>query len=71
MRYSDIQGLTAKQIQGKFALPDTPTHYSFVTVPAGKTVYVGVVNESTTSAIQLEILERAEISWYGQIIPLP
>lgn len=71
MRYSDIQGLTAKQIQGKFALPDTPTHYSFVTVPAGKTVYVGVVNESTTSAIQLEILERAEISWYGQSIPLP
>lgn len=71
MRYSDIQGLTAKQIQAKYALPDTPTHYSFVTVPAGKTVYVGVVNESTTSAIQLEILERAEISWYGQSIPLP
>ena len=73
MRYSDIQGLTAEEIRGKFALGDrAPTHYSFVTVPEGKTVFVGVVNESTIEGtIQFEILERAEIGWYGEIIELP
>ena len=71
MRYSDIYGLTPEQIQAKFALSETPTHYSFVTVPEGKTIYVGVVNESSIEGtIQFEILERAEIDWYGVIIEL-
>ena len=40
-----------------------PTHYSFVTAPEGVTVYVGVVNNSTTGAIQFEF-QRLQ-KWVG------
>ena len=70
MKYSDIQGLTATEIQAKYALPYTPTHYSIVTVPEGVTVYIGAVNNSTTGAIQFEFLEYANEAWFGQGTPL-
>lgn len=72
MKYSDVQGLTPKQIQGKFALTKEPTHYCFVDVPAGTTVYVGVVNESTVSnTLQFELGSLIPNSAYGPSIVLP
>ncbi len=61
MKYSDIQGLTAEQIQSKFALTSKPVYYCYVNVPADTTVYVGVVNQSSVSGtLQYEL---------GTIIP--
>ena len=50
MKYSDIQGLTPAQIQSKFALPNTPTHYCYVNVPAvaqGTVLCVGALSQET------------------------
>ncbi len=58
MRYSDIQGLTPAQIQSKFALPNTPTHYCFVNVPSGTAMYSGIVGKTYTSSeyvVQFEL----------------
>lgn len=72
MKYSDIQGLTPAQIQSKFALPHTPTHYCFVNVPAGTTVYVGVVNQSSVSGtLQYELATNLPVSSFGIPIALP
>lgn len=72
MKYSDIQGLTPSQIQGKFALPKTPTHYCFVTVPTGTFVYVGVVNQTTINGtLQYELEEFIPTTSFGTEIPLP
>lgn len=72
MKYSDIQGLTPAQIQSKFALPSTPTHYCFVNVPSGATVYVGVVNQSSVSGtLQYELGTVIPDSAFGTSILLP
>jgi len=72
MKYSDIQGLTPAQIQSKFALPNTPTHYCFVDVPASTTVYVGVVNQSSISGtLQYELGTVIPDSAFGTNILLP
>lgn len=59
MKYSDIQGLTPAQIQSKFALPNTPTHYCFVNVPKGTQMYAGIVGENywytAGQAVQFEL----------------
>ena len=72
MKYSDIQGLTPAQIQSKFALPHTPTHYCFVNVPAGTTIYVGVVNQSSVSGtLQYELATNLPVTSFGTPIALP
>lgn len=72
MKYSDIQGLTPAQIQSKFALPTTPTHYCFVEVPSGTTVYVGVVNESSVyGTLQYELGSVIPTSSFGTSYLLP
>lgn len=43
-KYDDIKRLTPKQIQEKFALPDTPTHIADVDVPKGTRLRTGTVN---------------------------
>ena len=72
MKYSDIQGLTPTQIQSKFALPGVPTHYCFVNVPSGTTVYIGVVNKSSIDGtLQYELGTTILDSAFGADIPLP
>lgn len=74
MRYSDIQGLSAIQIQSKYALPNTPTHYCFVNVPSGTSVYAGVVGDNygftAGEAIQFELSGTIPDSSFGNGIPL-
>nr|WP_281722623.1 hypothetical protein [Nitrosomonas nitrosa] len=38
LRERDIRGLTPNQIQNKYALPSTPTHFVRVTAPEGTTI---------------------------------
>lgn len=45
MRAEDIQGLTARQIRDKYALPATPTQICDVYVPSGQQIYVGIAGE--------------------------
>ncbi|MDL2287438.1 RICIN domain-containing protein [Eubacteriales bacterium OttesenSCG-928-G02] len=72
MKYSDIQGLTPLQIQNKFALPNTPTHYCFVTVPPSTKLYVGVVNQSSVSGtLQYELITNIPETAFGINILLP
>ena len=57
---------------GDFALPTQPAHYCYVTVPAGTTVYVGVVNQSSVSGtLQYELAAILSESYYGTSILLP
>lgn len=74
MKYSDIQGLTAKQIQSKFALPNTPTFYCYVSVPAGKSMYAGIVGENygftAGQAVQFELIDTIPDASFGSSIPL-
>lgn len=42
MRASEARGLTPAQIRDIQALPSTPTHFTFVKVPAGIVMYTGV-----------------------------
>lgn len=74
MKYSDIQGLTAKQIQSKFALPHTPTHYCYVSVPSGTSVYVGIVGENygftAGQAVQFELIDTISPSCFGSGVPI-
>ncbi|GAA0110529.1 MULTISPECIES: hypothetical protein [Clostridium] len=44
MRAEDIEGLTAKQIQDKFALPNTPKYICDVKIDGGTHMRVGEVN---------------------------
>lgn len=74
MKFSDIQGLTAKQIQSKFALPNTPTHYCYVSVPTGKALYAGIVGENygftAGQAVQYELIDFIPDTSFGTGIPL-
>lgn len=42
-RYKDVKGLSAKQVQNKLGLKNTPTHMSFVVVPKNTRLTVGTV----------------------------
>jgi len=44
MRADDVAGLTARQIQSKFALQHTPTHITDVIVPSGTQIRASMVN---------------------------
>ena len=71
-KYLYIQGLTASEIQSKFAIPNKPTHYCFVDVPSGTTVYVGVVNGSSVDGtLQYELGTTLADSAFGTDILLP
>ncbi len=74
MKYSDIQGLTPAQIQSKFALPNTPTHYCYVNVPSGTQMYAGIVGENygytAGQAVQFELGSNIPSSSFGSGIPL-
>lgn len=70
-----IQGLTPAQIQSKFALPNTPTHYCFVSVPKGTEMYAGIVGENygytAGQAVQFELGTNIPTESFGAGIPLP
>ena len=74
-RYSNIEGLTAAQIKDKYALPNLPTHYCFVDVPSGISMYAGIVNEvagwGTGGAVQFELAQIIAENCFGIGIPLP
>lgn len=60
MRESDIRGLTPRQIQKKFALPDEPTKITNVRVSSGTTIRYGRVRENydhTGGGRQYELLD--------------
>lgn len=70
MRYSDIQGLTPAEIQMKFALNYEPLEFCYVTVPAGTSIYVGFVNQSSAyGTLQYEIIGLIPGSSFGNGIP--
>lgn len=74
MKYNDIVGLTPAQIQAKFALPYTPTHYVTVNVPANTKMCVGMVGPNygftDNLGIQFELLQTIDGSLFGSAIPL-
>ncbi len=74
MKAADIKGLTASQIQSKFALPNKPTHYCYVNVPAGTPLYAGIVGENygftAGQAVQFELDDILDSSYFGNGIPL-
>jgi len=75
MRESEIQGLTARQIQDKFALPELPSFVSEVHVPAGTSVRVGTVGSQegwgSGGGMQYELLQRLPESAFKNRRPLP
>ena len=62
MDASEIKGLSAKQIQDKFALPELPTQISDVSLPTGTKIRVGVAGKvegwGNGGGVQVEVLER-------------
>ena len=44
MLEDDIKGLSALEIQNKYAIPVTPTKYIQIKIPAGSTIRVGTAN---------------------------
>jgi len=75
MRAEEIGGLTPRQIQQKFALPELPTHVSDVHVPAGTRIRVGTVGAQkgwgAGGGIQYELLERLPESAFQNTRALP
>jgi filamentous hemagglutinin len=61
MRPKEIQGLTPKQIQEKFALPELPTYISEVHLPKGSYLQIGTtasqVGWGSGGAIQYQALD--------------
>ena len=60
MDASEIAGLTANQIQQKFALPITPDKIAIAEIPAGTTIRIGVASPNDFApkgggGIQIEI----------------
>jgi hypothetical protein len=74
MRPHEIDGLTPKQIQERFALPEVPAYLSDVHVPAGTRLRVGTVGEQpgwgTGGATQYELLERLPSAAFQNTRPL-
>ena len=60
MQAEDIQGLTASQIQDKFALPSTPKYITDVILPEGTVIRKGIVNSledwGTGGGIQYDLM---------------
>ena len=62
MNASEIEGLSAKEIKDKFALPELPTHISDVNVPEGTKVRIGTAGKvdgwGNGGGQQVEVLEK-------------
>ncbi|NNE64672.1 MAG: hypothetical protein HKN34_11365 [Gammaproteobacteria bacterium] len=72
MKAEDIKGLTPKQIQQKYALPNLPTHRSKATIPEGTRIRIGKVGPNfgfKGGNIQFELLDRVEDA-FSNIKPL-
>ncbi len=70
----DIQGLTPKQIQDKFSLPNTPTHKVDVEVPQGTTIRIGEANEAfggNGGGTQYQLMNRIPLENYANPEVLP
>ncbi len=73
MKREAIEGLTATQIQAKYALPELPTFMSEVLVPAGTRIRTGVVNPifgGTGNATQYELLQHLSKSAFSNTVRL-
>lgn len=61
-RPEDVEGLSAVEIEDRYALPNLPSCLSDVRVPAGVTIRSGVVRRypdlGVGGAVQFEVLER-------------
>ena len=63
MQAADIKGLTAKQIQHKYALPNLPTHISIAKIPKGTKIRAGKVGPNfgfEGGKTQYELIDRVE-----------
>ena len=74
MRAEEIEGLTAEQIQDRFALPELPTYASDVHVPVGTRIRVGRVGAQNGwgagGAIQYELQTRLPQSAFRNMRPI-
>jgi len=73
MKREAIEGLTDREIQSKYALPELPTFMSEVHVPAGTRVRAGIVNpvfHGIGNAIQYELLQRLPGSAFRNTVRL-
>jgi hypothetical protein len=74
MNEQAIRGMTAREIQVKYALPYTPTHISEVVVPKGTKLWWGRVASNAygnAGAIQYYLIETLPKASYRGIKPLP
>jgi hypothetical protein len=64
MKKSEIDGLNPVEIQNRFALPETPTYISDVSVPEGIKLRMGTAEAvpewGNAGAIQYELLQRID-----------
>ena len=73
MKQEAIDGLTAGQIQSKYALPELPTYMSEIRVPAGTRIRTGIVNPvfgGIGNATQYELLQRLPGSAFSNTVRL-
>ena len=73
MRVSDIRNLSAQQIKDLWAIPDLPTHWCYVNVPAGTWMWNGIASNNAFGfghAIQFEVTNYLE-SWFSGTYTLP
>ncbi len=64
MREKDIRGLTAQQIQNKFALPYKPTHIASVDIPKGTSIRFGIVGKNNSykgGGKQYELFDKNKV----------
>lgn len=69
MPTSEVKGLSAKQIQEKFALPFTPKYQSTATFKQNTKLRLGFVNENygfKGGGMQLDLMNQ----WIGDFKPL-
>lgn len=73
MKREAVEGLTANQVQSKYALPEVPTYMSEVHVPAGIRIRTGIVNpifDGVGNATQYELLQRLPASAFKNTVRL-
>jgi filamentous hemagglutinin len=73
MKREAVEGLTAEQLQSKYALPQLPTFMSEVYVPAGTRIRTGTVNpifDGIGNATQYELLQRLPASAFRNTVRL-
>ena len=72
---ADVEGLSAQQIASKYALPQTPSMITDVTVPAGQSLRASVANDVQVKqgiggnggggGVQFEVLGEVQNSWFS------